>query len=229
MRDHRRSCALQVSLTAIVVIGGTFGSIEPRLARADEGAVTPTPVVPAAALSSEPVGEKRPGQPTRSPGFYGGPEAKITAIEGSAAVLAGIQGGYMFGDTLVLGASGYMSVTDSPATDAAALLGRPAHIAVAYGGLRVGGVLGARQRLRLTYGLLAGGGVVGLSVSGEPRRSASVPLVEPDVQVEFDLTRFMRIAAGFSYRLVAESAFADAGDVDLSGPAGSVALRFGNF
>lgn len=153
----------------------------------------------------------------------------MTALEGSAALLVGLQTGWVLGETLALGLAGYTTADSTHANEAADRLGRSAYVDLAYGGARVGGVLGARSRLRLTYGVLAGGAIVRLTLPTAMRDDQTAAVIEPDVAVEYDVTRNVRVVTGASYRLTTKPNFAETGALNMSGPAGSFAVRFGNF
>jgi hypothetical protein len=54
-------------------------------------------------------------------------------------------------------------------------------------------------------------------------------VLEPEVQVEVNVVQFMRVGLGFSYRYIGTQAVAGLSTSDLSGPAGSVVIKFGAF
>ncbi|WP_146650010.1 hypothetical protein [Labilithrix luteola] len=225
--QFRHGSRFALALALVSTLGLT--TLTARSAHAEEGAVTPLPVVPAASTSTQSSSEEeRPASRAWS-GFYGGPEAKVTALEGNAALLVGLQTGWVLGETLALGVAGYTTADSTHANEAADRLGRSAYVDLAYGGARVGGILGARSRLRLTYGVLAGGAVVRLTVPNAARDDQTTAVIEPDVSVEYDVTNNVRVVTGASYRLTTKPSFAETGALNMSGPAGSLAVRFGNF
>ncbi|MFZ1729098.1 MAG: hypothetical protein WBQ23_06980 [Bacteroidota bacterium] len=61
-------------------------------------------------------------------------------------------------------------------------------------------------------------------------RAESVFVVEPAVNVELNVTEWFRISAGASYRFVSGlNELQGIEDKDLSGPSGSLSMKFGAF
>jgi hypothetical protein len=110
-----------------------------------------------------------------------------------------------------------------------------------YGGLTVGARVMPSRAVHLTGRVLVAAGGVSLreredvasSVPPTARdrtRGDTVLVVEPEAAVEINLTRWMRLTVGGSYRITrfVDAAFL-ASDRTLSGAAARMALRFGRF
>lgn len=203
-----------------------------RVASADEAAVSPSPVVAAAKLTREPVGETSEVRRHLADGFYGGPEFKLTGVDGDVSVLGGVSAGWVLAKTVAFGLAGYTTFGEISADDASEAFRRPVRAALAYGGVRVGGFVVVSRPLRLTYGILVGGAGVGLSIDGETRRThrtEAAPVVEPDVGLQLALTRGIRVVLALSYRFVTNDVHEDVGDIRMSAPSGTVGFSFGDF
>lgn len=130
-------------------------------------------------------------------GLTGAWSFKLTTLAGQSTLLDG--GGTRLvvplGDgALYLGAGGYTS-HEGPRLGGD-LLG------CMYGGLWGEYDFVPRRLVHLSLGLLAGGGMVGRMDEATGAMSASPMLVlEPELSVSLNLTSFLRLAAGLSYRL----------------------------
>jgi hypothetical protein len=176
-------------------------------------------------------------------GGYGAPAVKITAVNGEAAIMPGIQGGWVINHSFVIGAAGFGLATRQDAPIGMRVDGRPSTLEMGYGGLRLGYLVMPKSVVHLGFGLLiGGGGVAGLSKDELPvihngdlhyeRRvdnSDAFFVTEPEIEVEINVADFMRVAVSGSYRFVAGIESTGLSSWDIAGPAGGVALRFGSF
>lgn len=157
-------------------------------------------------------------------GGYGAPEMRVTTLAGSAGILFGSQGGWVHDHVFVLGGAGYGLVNDvTPTMDGT----KSAAIGLGYGGVRPGFVLGSDRFIHLTGGLLLGAGGIRAGADGAERSDVFF-VVEPDVAGEMNIVRWLRLAVGASYRMP----FGDTAGLrftQVSGPAGTLALKFGSF
>lgn len=219
-----------VGLARAVTVAMTMIALSPaREARADEAAVSPSPLVPAAKLTREPVGEKSAVREHLTDGFYGASEVKISAIDGDVSVLGGLSAGWVLARTVAFGLAGYTTFGEVRADDASEAIRRPVRASLAYGGVRIGGFVFTRRPVRLTYGILVGGAGAGLSIEGEPHRTELAPVVEPDVGLQIQLSRGIRAVIAVSYRFVTNTVHEDVGDILMSAPSGTLGFSFGDF
>lgn len=196
----------------------------PGLARA-QGAAAPT--------SGEMMVE------TMESGFVLTPEYRMTEVDDEYGGLAGVRAGWLTDDRLFIGGAGYW-LTDGDA-------GRK----MAYGGLVAEWSVARSRRVGVSFGALVGGGDTTLTVeaTGFPRdrfhdgrhgwppetgdlRTYRVPvgegyfIAEPQASASLLLTRWLRVGAGVSYRLIAGAgSFNDR----LGGVAGTVSVQLGSF
>jgi hypothetical protein len=162
-------------------------------------------------------------------GGFGGPVLKVTPINGSTGILIGGRGGWIIDHTFIIGGGGYGLVSNIAAS-APGPGGEP-YINFGYGGVELEYVHQWDKLIHLSFGLLVGGGGVGTrqvngSNSGDTK---SFFTMEPWVNGNLNVTSFMRLSAGVSYRWVTGAHSTAASDSDLSGVSGILTLRFGSF
>lgn len=244
--------ATQISSAVSIVIASTLvatsGLAQP--------AGTPPPIAPPGGERSieaapPPAPEPSYDQPPEdtlfkgkvSHGGYGAPAVKITSVNGEAAVMPGIQGGWVIAHSFVVGAAGFGLATRQDAPAGMLVDGRPSTLEMGYGGLRLGYLVMPQSVVHLGFGLLiGGGGIAALSKDELPvvsngaikyeRRvdnSEVFFVTEPEIEGEVNVTKFMRIAVSASYRFVAGVDSPGVSNWDVAGPAGGLAIRFGSF
>ena len=151
-------------------------------------------------------------------GGFGAPVVKFSDVGGDFAVFVGGRGGWIINHTFVLGGGGYGLASN---------LGEfpfEREIEFGYGGLELEYINRSNKVVHFSiYTLIGGGGVVLLF-----DRTDSVFVLEPAINLMFNVTKFFRIGAGGGYRLVA-GADQDLSNGDLSAPVGVLTLKFGSF
>ena len=171
-------------------------------------------------------------------GFVLAPDFRFTEVDGEFGSLAGIQVGGLIDDRLFIGGGGYWLTNGSA--------GRK----MAYGGLLIDWALARSRRVGLSFGALVGVGssTLGVEVTGFPRgrsfdhrRHGADPgepqtflvaaregyfIAEPRANASLLLTRWLRLGAGVSYRLIAG---ADEFQSRLRGVSGTVSIQIGTF
>lgn len=170
-------------------------------------------------------------------GGYGAPEVKMSTFTGDAAVFVGAQGGWVIDRHVIVGIAGYGLATRH--TPDLALQNRAAgtsRIELGYGGPRVGYVIEPTHLVHVAVFVLVGAG--GLTIgtydrangsSVDTHDSTAFPALEPQAEMELNVTKFMRFAIGGSYRYLGDTVKPGLRASDMSGPAGSIALKFGSF
>jgi len=168
--------------------------------------------------------------PSVAHGGYGGPDAKLTSLAGSAALLAGAQAGWVGDHVLVLGGAAYTLVgnASSPAM-LQPIAGPRATLSFTYGGARIAVVPAPRQRLHLVLGLLGGAGRVSSSSSGSHEVSDTFFVLEPDAALEANLAQPVRLAIGGSYRFTGGTGIASLGTTAVNGPTAFLTIKLGAF
>ena len=164
-------------------------------------------------------------------GFLGGPDVKVTDVDGHTSVLVGGQGGWIADDTIFVGAAGYWLANGSHDRE------------MGYGGLVVQWL--GRGSERFGYGLrgLVGGGEATLTSTvsvpvfihdGRPNRPITefrpttvryyegFFLAEPEANAFVRLNEHLRVVGGVGYRFVGAEGH---DDHRLSGVTGSLGLQ----
>jgi len=174
-------------------------------------------------------------------GGYGGPDMRISTILSEPALLVGGQASWLMNHRYFFGVAGYGLATRHNAPNTMAIDGNPSTLGLVYGGLRFGVVATPNDLLHVALAALIGpGNLTGISSVptraelevGYERRLGHAEtffVVEPEVAVEANLTHFMRAALGGSYRYVTGVQQPGLSTARLSGPAASLALKFGVF
>ena len=100
-----------------------------------------------------------------------------------------------------------------------------------YGGVELGYVHRPDELVHVALGLLIGGGGVAWRRDGQSDGQVDDAffVVEPEVDVVLNVTSFLRVAVGVSYRFAQGVELFDLRDADLSGFGGLVVLKFGSF
>ncbi len=164
-------------------------------------------------------------------GGYGGPVLQVTQINKQTAVLVGGVGGWIINHTIVLGGGGYGLVTDVTAKYPDPFYGSQ-YLTVGYGGLYLEYIASSDEVIHLSVGALIGAGNVGYKnqeMFSMNRSMDNFFVLEPNIQINLNVTQFFRISAGANYRWVTGVRNDITSDADLSGPSGMLILRFGMF
>jgi hypothetical protein len=168
-------------------------------------------------------------------GGYGGPEMKLTSMVGEPALLVGGQAGWIIDRRLVIGGAGYGLASDHSPGAALERPEGPSRLNLGYGGVRAAWIIEPRRIVHASAALFVGAG--GLSVvthdltTGRYDTHHASPFfaLEPSLEVELNVARFVRVALIGSYRYLGDTRQPGLHSVDLSGPAAALAIRFGSF
>lgn len=169
-------------------------------------------------------------------GGYGAPELKMTTITGDAAILAGAQGGWIIDGKVVIGVAGYALMSTHTPNAALWRATGESRLELGYGGLRVSYVLLPQNVVHFTFSTIVGGGGLAIATKNPARSNgiethdgAGFIALEPQVEAEINLTPYVRLALGASYRYLGDTVLSGLRASDLSGPAGGLAVKIGVF
>ncbi|MFA6235170.1 MAG: hypothetical protein WC824_13430 [Bacteroidota bacterium] len=187
------------------------------------------------------------GSPVEHGGF-GGLVTKLTPIRGEMAVMSGGYGGWLIDHRLMLGGGGYGVVTSvrasTEAEQAYSVNNENLYVEFGYGGFVAEYILIPSKLVHVNVQALVGGGSVNYrenrygddDIFGDDDHSMHrgpgevLFVAEPAVNVELNVTDWFRVSAGASYRFVSGlNSLRGLENKDLSGPSGSIALKFGAF
>ena len=165
-------------------------------------------------------------------GGFGGPVLKVSSLAGGAEVLTGGRGGWIINfhaeHTLVLGGGGYGLATGIQGRTPDGVGTRT--VDMGYGGVDIEYVNRTKQLVHFSVQTLIGAG--GLSDRDDGRLDSDPDpffVAEPQANLILNVTHFFRIGMGVSYRWVSGARYAGLDDTDLSGVAGVLTFKFGNF
>ncbi len=172
---------------------------------------------------------------------FGGIDGKLSDIRGDRTLLIGGYGGVIVNRVFLLGIAAYGLASQPgfegtlPGTNTVKELKRYG----GYGGVLVGGTLFGKEVIHVSMPVILGAG--NLEISDDnffsqqfadtdfTVESSAFFVVEPGLQLEFNITSYMRIAAGASYRWIRGLELENATDQDLTGWGGVLSVRVGRF
>lgn len=152
------------------------------------------------------------GDGAASWGGFGSPVIKATSLAGGAAILVGGRGAAVLNHKVAIGGGGF------------GLAGRRDDLAFGYGGPSVNVIFFPESLVHFDVGALVGWGA---ARTGGVKTGVFV--LEPEVNLELNITHNMRLALGASYRHVTDVGGSTGIAPDFSGLTGTLALRFGTF
>lgn len=172
-----------------------------------------------------------------SHGAYGALTFGYTSIDGRDALMSGMKGGWIIDHRLTLGFSGTGFMNDLRFTDK--LSNEAVNMAGGYGGLLIEPIIAPFAPVHIAFPVIIGaGGVAYVNYNRWNYDSYSEPTVwdsdvffvlEPGVEIEFNVVRFMRLAVGASYRHTSEVMLLNTNKDVLRGFNGTFSLKFGKF
>lgn len=170
-----------------------------------------------------------------SVGGFGGISAGYTMLEDRDAIFVGARGAALFGHCIAVGLAGQAFV-NSYLYDAA--IDERVNLIGGYGGLYVEPVLFPRFPVHVSFPIVGGVGAVtrtfmvedeDLTIENMPGTNEVFFVGEAGVAVDFNVTRFFRLALEGTYRLTSSVDLGNSVSRDLNGFTAGVALKFGKF
>jgi hypothetical protein len=165
---------------------------------------------------------------------YGGIYTKYSKIGEANSCLVGGRGGLIVNDSFVLGLAGIGLVhpTDRGELTDSEYTGTMDTVDFGYGGFLFEYYFNPKDLIVFSAGSLIGGG--GLSFhenedSGNDEGSDKFFVIEPELNVFVNVTRFCRIGIGVSYRFVSGINTDEFSDKDFRGAGATVMAQFGWF
>jgi hypothetical protein len=176
-------------------------------------------------------------------GGYGGPEMKVSQINGNTALFLGGRGGWIINGTFSIGLGGYGLVTNHTISNYF-LKDTACYLRVGYGGLFLNYTNESDKLIHFTINALIGAGGAAYTRSWDyswdwhndddcdgkwSYEHSAFFIFEPGVGIELNLTGWMRVEAGASYRFVSNLDLSRTTNKDLSGLSGNLIFKFGSF
>lgn len=172
-----------------------------------------------------------------SHGGYGAVTISYAQIDGRDAIQIGGRGCWILDHGFALGFAGTGFFNDYHYNN---ILNSNVNLAGGYGGLLLEPILFPRFPVHISIPLLAGVGGVAYTSSSNPydwqdahyfvEESTSFLIMEPGVELEFNIVRFFRLSIGGYYRITTDIRLNDdTPENALNGFSGGVTLKFGKF
>lgn len=178
----------------------------------------------------------------KSNGGYGAFTVGYSNIGGHDGLVTGGRGAFIFDHVLAIGAGGYGFVNnlDYDYYHSSGSTNRELSLAGGYGGILIEPIIAGKSPVHLSFPVLIGGGGVALvdmygwEYWGQPSPGYEYDydaffVIEPGVELEFNLARFFRLAAAVSYRHTSEIQLAQTDKDALRGFNYGLTFKFGKF
>jgi hypothetical protein len=173
-----------------------------------------------------------------SHGGYGALDIRYSAIDGKDAFLMGGRGAWVIGHAFALGFGGLGFINDYHYNPDIAG-GRNVNLAGGYGGLLLEPILFPKFPVHVSIPVLIGAGGVAYTTHYNPydwdeshffvEEATGYFVLEPGLELEFNIVRFFRLAIGGYYRYTSDIRLYDTPENVLRGFSGGITLKFGKF
>lgn len=160
---------------------------------------------------------------------------RITNLQGSNGWMTGAGAGIVLNKNVHLGVQGYALLSAIQA-DFTGTAGEPYYLEFAYGGLYVEPVVWQMRNIAITMPVLVGAGVAGIHDTrltdpdgwyGNFEDWDIVFVAEPGINMEWSLSRMVKLYAGGYYRFVEDATLTGISGRDLSGFGATFGIRIG--
>ncbi|MCE5249823.1 hypothetical protein LLG96_06335 [bacterium] len=166
-------------------------------------------------------------------GFWGGPGVSVTSINGNAELLVGGRGGIIINNSFNVGGGGWGLVTEpkAPSKARSAYPGRDLKLDFDYGGFIFEYDFRPKQLTHCSVYSLIGSGNVSYCDKDDDsfKVSDSFFVFEPGIEGTVNVTKWFRLSAGASYRVIAGMDIIGLDASDIGGFSGKLTFRFGQF
>lgn len=169
---------------------------------------------------------------TKSHGGYFGISTDYALLENNDAIVTGAQFGWIINHSLVLGAAGYGFFSNNIDNTTSIY----PQLSGGYGGLLIEPIILPKLPVHLAFPFLFGvGGVSTIGNYGTDNWNYYVEnsdvfmVVEPGVELEFNMLKFFRISFGAKYRVTTQLLMPNVNSNALNGLSCGVNLKFGKF
>lgn len=172
----------------------------------------------------------------RSNGGYGALSMHYSKIDGKDAISVGARGAWIIDHSFAIGLGGQAFVNG---IENLHYYNRPSEndLAGGYGGLILEPILAPRFPVHISFPVLLGVGAVATIDDYDHWGEWDVNdddgdlflVFEPSVELEFNMTRFMRMAASLSYRFTSDIELPTVKPDVMKGPSIGLVMKFGKF
>lgn len=180
-------------------------------------------------------------------GGFGAIMLSLGRFNKQEALMVGARGGWVINHYLSFGLGGYGLTT--PVRVSNPDYTKDLDLELGYGGFYVEPIIGSRYPVHISVPILIGAGgasiqyqpenTVGTTTSDDENDENYVPsvrvesdgffIIEPGINIEFNFTKFLRVAIGGSYLYVENLNLQNIRAKDMSGPAANLTIKLGKF
>ena len=171
-----------------------------------------------------------------SHGGYGGITVGYSGIDNRDAVLIGGRGAWIIGHWFAVGFGGTGFINDMRYSSD---LNRNVNLTGGYGGMILEPVILPKVPLHISAPVMFGvGGIAYMSSSSSPEwnepnyfaeDATSFVIIEPGVEMEFNVVRFFRLSLGVTFRYTSDINLFDTSPDVLNGLSYNISFKFGKF
>ncbi|MEM6734728.1 MAG: hypothetical protein AAGC64_01730 [Bacteroidota bacterium] len=172
---------------------------------------------------------------------FGALDLKVGDLIGERALLAGVYGGFIINRRYLFGLAGYGLATnvrfDGSVPGQEEI--KPLNLYGGYGGVLIGITIAPRELIHLSIPIILGAGawevvdkdffVNNPADSGFTLENSVFFVLEPGLELEFNVTKYFRLGAGVTYRYITGTDLSNVADKDVSGINAIISFRFGKF
>ena len=164
-------------------------------------------------------------------GAYGGLSINYSQIDGKDAFLVGARGAWLIDHSIGIGLAGYGFINDIHTNDG--FIDADLDLVGGYGGLLIEPIIMAKSPVHISLPIIIGaGGITYTDNFGWDNNnydSDAFFVIEPGIEIEFNLIKFMRIATGVYYRHTSNIELEGVDNDVLNGFSTGITLKFGKF
>lgn len=172
---------------------------------------------------------------------FGGSDLRIGDFKGERGLMVGAYGGLIINRRYLFGLAGYGIVTKIEFDGTVPGQTEPKNLNLhgGYGGVIVGASIAPREVIHVSIPILLGAGAfevvdkiffpANIQDSEFTIENTVFFVVEPGIELEFNISNHFRLGFGASYRYITGTELANVSDDDVSGAAGMISFRFGRF
>lgn len=170
-------------------------------------------------------------------GGYLAPEIKVGNVHEDISLLVGAKMGFTFNKKFTIGLAGYGLTSNSDFMDDRYSITDPLRIGMGYGGLSLEYTLFSNKVIHFTVPVIVGAAGVYVYEDNndffysdyQDIESSAAFVVEPGVNIELNVFKFMRLDLGASYRYITGTDLVYLEDKDLSDLSFNATFKFGFF
>lgn len=164
-------------------------------------------------------------------GGFGGIATNFSQIDNNLGVMVGGYGAWLIDHTVAIGGGGYgLANNIKHDTD---VLERDRYLDFGYGGIYLAYFHKSNKLVHLTLETFIGGGELNLRYNDvdddDLINDDNTFVIDPHINVELNVTDYMRVIVGAGYRYVSGVDMMDYSNSDFSSPTANISVRFGAF